>query len=97
MPLTHVMHALVSYWCLIVHVWNQIPTCFGNDDQNVVANRGTMFTQVHDETTAATLPAMAGVLDSPYAKVGDAAYDNNGSMQFLETRWERKYGNLFPT
>ncbi len=56
-----------------------------------------MFTQVHDETTAATLPAMAGVLDSPYAKVGDAAYDNNGSMQFLETRWERKYGNLFPT
>jgi hypothetical protein len=48
--------------------------------------------RVQDETTAATLPAMAGVLGSPCAKVVDAAYDN-GKMQFLETRWERKRGN----
>jgi hypothetical protein len=80
MALMHVMHTLVSYGCLIVDVWNELPTCFGLDDRHVVANHGTILPDSED---------------SPYAKVGDDAYDN-GSMQFLETRWERKRGNLFP-
>ncbi len=91
------MDALVSHGCLIVDVSDG-----GTKYQPVLAMANMwqtveqFFAQVQDETKAATLPAMTSVLDSPYAKVGYAAYDNS-SMQFLETRWERKSGNLFPT
>ena len=47
----------------------------------------------NNKELAKKLPGMTSVVGS-HAKVGYANYDN-GSMQFLETRWERD-GNLLP-
>lgn len=96
----HVMDAMVSHGCLVVDVSD------GGTNFEPAWAMAKMWQTVeqffntleNDNTKAATLPSMTSVLDSPYAKVGYAAYDN-GSMQFLETRWKRISDNavLYPS
>lgn len=93
--LMHVMDALVSHGALVVDL-----TDGGTKYQSAIQMKGMwdatkkFFDAIAtDKKLAEKLPGMTSVVGS-YAKVGYADYDN-GSMKFLETRWERD-GNLLP-
>ena len=94
----HVMNALVGHGVLLVDL-----TDGGSSfkDAEVMARMwkaaDEFFDKVSDSSIAAKLPGMTTVMEtgSLHAKVGYSEYDS-GSMKFLETRRERKNGNLLP-
>jgi hypothetical protein len=96
--LAHVMNALVSHGVLIVDLTDGGASF---KDAEIMARMwkttGEFFDKIVDPSSPAKLPAMTTVMEagSSHAKVGYAEYDF-GSMKFLETRRERKSGNLLP-
>lgn len=94
----HVMNALVAHGVLLVDLTDGGASL---KDAAVMARMwnttDSFFAKTKDPTVANTLPGMTTVMEagSKHAKVGYAVYDS-GSMKFLETRRERKDGDLLP-
>jgi hypothetical protein len=96
----HVMDALVSHGVLLVDLTDGGANF---EDAKILAKMWELtnqfFDQVEDDDVAATLlPGMTTVMEtgSQHARVGYSSFDS-GSLKFLETRRERKTGNLLPT
>jgi len=97
--LMHVMDALVSHGVLVVDM-SDGGSKF--DDTKVLADlwqvTGDFFEKVQDDSVAADLlPGMTTVAEtgSQHARVGYSSFDS-GSLKFLETRRERKTGDILP-
>jgi len=92
------MNALVSHGVLIVDVTDG-GSSFKNAEvlSRMWKTTNNFFDQVSDPSIASKLPGMTTAMEtgSSHAKVGYQEYDS-GSMKFLETRRERKNGNLLP-
>jgi len=92
----HVMDAMVSHGALVVDLSDGGTTYQSAIQMKKMWEATNKFfaSLSENKELAKKLPGMTSVVGS-HAKVGYAEYDN-GSMQFLETRWERD-GSLLPT